>query len=169
FKATDLIVVARPIKKKGSLRSVRRIVQITEVGKHWLEEPEKEKGLLDLMLYNSKTDQLEIVEENWKNSELFKKITTLSGLSYDQIIEEITLRGDSKMFLVDLKQKHRIPQFLEAEYTSAASTKLLLIREKYLQDYGKLNYVKVLEEWKNWITNNLLKKAMEEKHTKEKE
>ena len=35
FKATDIVIVARPIRFAGSLKRNRRVVQITEVKKHW--------------------------------------------------------------------------------------------------------------------------------------
>src|SRR3989344_1188316 len=50
FKATDVVVVARPIRFGGSMKRNRRVVQVTEVKKHWVNDPEQEAGLLDLML-----------------------------------------------------------------------------------------------------------------------
>src|SRR3989338_6541601 len=75
FKATDIVVVARPIRFKGSLERHRRIVQITEVKKHWTDDPEREGGLLDLMTYEAKRDSLDLLEDNLKESNLFSKIS----------------------------------------------------------------------------------------------
>ncbi|MEK6821527.1 MAG: type II/IV secretion system ATPase subunit, partial [archaeon] len=77
FKATDLVVVARPIRFSGSLKSHRRMTQITEVKKHWTKDPDKEGGLLDLMLYDARTDALELMEDNLKESELFERTRRL--------------------------------------------------------------------------------------------
>src|SRR3989344_8504953 len=59
FKATDLIIVATPIKTAGGMKKTRRVTQITEVRKHWTDDPLLENGFVDLMKYNSKTDMLE--------------------------------------------------------------------------------------------------------------
>ena len=82
------MVVARPIRFEGSLKRNRRVVQITEVKKHWTQDPEEEGGLLDLMLYDAKKDALELMEDNLKESELFDKISRTSGLSMKQIWED---------------------------------------------------------------------------------
>ena len=50
FKATDLIVVANPIKSPDGLHSWRRVLQIAEVRKHWEKDPLKEGGFVDLIL-----------------------------------------------------------------------------------------------------------------------
>lgn len=163
FKATDLIVVARPIRFAGSLKKHRRITQITEVKKHWIEDPEREGGLLDIMSYNAKKDTLELMEDNLKESELFKKISTLSGLSMKQIWDDIRLRGNAKMFLVEQKNKYKIPILLEAEFTSQSNNKLLIIKEKQLEEVGNIDYDQVLVEWKEWVIENQIKKLLKEK------
>src|SRR3989338_4943501 len=109
FKATDIVVVARPIRFAGSLERHRRVVQITEVGKHWTEDPEKEHGLLDLMDYDARKDTLELNEANIKKSELFERIMKTSGLSAKQIWANIELKANSKEYLVQLKNKYKLP------------------------------------------------------------
>jgi type IV secretory pathway ATPase VirB11/archaellum biosynthesis ATPase len=52
FKATDLVLVANPVKSPDGLHSMKRVVQLTEVRKHWTEDPMKEKGFVDLLRYN---------------------------------------------------------------------------------------------------------------------
>lgn len=85
FKATDLVVVARPIRFSGSLQKVRRVVQVSEVKKHWKEDPGQEGGFLDLMSYRAKKDKLELLEDNLKESDIFSKISNLTGLSIGKI------------------------------------------------------------------------------------
>ena len=63
FKATDIIIVANPIRTPDGLHRVRRVTQITEVRKHWENDPLLENGFIDLMKYDSKTDQLEPTDE----------------------------------------------------------------------------------------------------------
>ena len=161
FKATDVVVVARPIRFAGSLERHRRVVQITEVGKHWTEDPEKEHGLLDLMAYDAGKDTLELNEANIKKSELFERIMKTSGLSAKQIWANIELKANSKEYLVQLKNKYKAPMLLESEHTVLANNKLLLIKENALQKYGaSANLDSVLSEWKEWVNSVLLKRVL---------
>jgi len=160
FKATDIVVTARPIRFYGSLKSNRRVVEITEIRKHWIEEPAKEGGLLDIMRYNAKADNLELLEDNLKESELFDKISRTSGLSMEEIWRDIKMRAESKRYLVELKNKNNVPELLEAEYTSAANDKLMLLKERQIRDFGKVNYEEILEAWKAWVNERLLPKAL---------
>src|SRR3989344_4075556 len=48
FKATDCIVVANPVKTSDGLKSMKRVVQLAEVRKHWTKDPEEEGGFVDL-------------------------------------------------------------------------------------------------------------------------
>jgi len=93
FKATDLVVVARPIRFGGSLKRHRRVIQITEIKKHWLHDPEAEGGLLDLMYYEAKKDNLELLEDNLKESAIFQKISRLTGLTYQGVWDNIKVLG----------------------------------------------------------------------------
>jgi len=158
FKATDVVVTARPIRFYGSLRRHRRVVEITEIRKHWIEEPAREGGLLDLMQYSAKKDSLELLEDNLKESELFEKISRVSGLTMHEMWADIQMRAESKRYLVEMKKKYSLPELLEAEYTTAANDKLMLLRERQLREFGKVDYGKVLEEWKEWVNERLVKK-----------
>ena len=48
FKATDVIVVANPVRSADGLHRWRRVTQITEVRKHWEQDPLTENGFVDL-------------------------------------------------------------------------------------------------------------------------
>jgi len=159
FKATDLVVVARPIRFSGSMRRHRRVVQITEVKKHWSEDPEREGALLDLMLYDAKKDKLELMEDNLKESELFEKISRVSGLSMKQMWQDIRLRAEAKVFLVNLKNKHNLPKLLEAENTSVCRNKITLLKERQIRGKGSIDYDDVLGKWKHWVKNTFLQRV----------
>jgi type IV secretory pathway ATPase VirB11/archaellum biosynthesis ATPase/intein/homing endonuclease len=159
FKATDLVVVARPIRFKGSARRHRRVVEITEVKKHWNKDPEEEGGLLSLMSYDAGKDTLELQEDNLKESDLFKKIQKTSGLGVNDIWDDIRCRGNAKLFLVELKNEHNLPLILEADNTTLCSNKLLLMKEKQIEESGKIDFDKLLVEWKEWVTKNILPKV----------
>ncbi len=161
FKATDVVVVARPIRFSGSLKRNKRVVQITEVKKHWTTDPGLEGGLLDLMEYTAKKDKIELLEDNLKESDIFSKVSRLSGLTMEQIWQNIKMNANSKSFLVEMKNKHKIPLLLEAENTVFANTKLMLIKEEHLEEHGSLDYAGALTEWKEWIKENMVKRIIE--------
>ena len=163
FKATDLVIVARPIRFKGSLKRVRRITEITEIKKHWNEDPSREDGLLDIMKYDAAKDALELIEDNLKESDLFQKIQKTSGLTVNDIWSEIRLRGNAKLFLVEQKNSLSLPTLLEAENTSLATNKLFLIKESMIEETGKTDYDQLLGQWKNWVTKDLIPRLQNEK------
>lgn len=163
FKATDIVIVARPIRFAGSMKRNRRVVQLTEVKKHWSEDPEKEGALLDLMLYDARKDSLELMEDNLKESELFEKISRTSGLTMKQMWAEIRMRAEANAFLVEAKNKHNIPKLLEAENTTVCRNKLILLKEQQLRDGGTVDYDDLLGKWKNWMNNSFLQRFAKEK------
>src|SRR3989337_3453375 len=59
FKATDIVIVANPIRSADGLHRWRRVTQVTEVRKHWETDPLTENGFVDLMKYDSKKDELQ--------------------------------------------------------------------------------------------------------------
>lgn len=169
FKATDLVVVARPIRFKGSLKRVRRITEITEIKKHWNEDPSREGGILDLMKYDAAKDSLELLEDNLKESDLFQKIQKTSGLTINDIWSEIRLRGNTKLFLVEQKNSNDLKVLLEADHTSHANNKLMLMREEMIEENGKIDYDQLLGQWKNWVTTVLIPKVKSSKPVKSSE
>ncbi len=166
FKATDLVVVARPIRFKGSLKRVRRIVEITEIKKYWNEDPLREGGLLDLMKYDAVKDTLELMEDNLKESDLFQRIQKTSGLTINDIWSEIRLRGNAKLFMVEQKTSNDLKVLLEADHTSHANNKLMLMREEMLEENGKIDYDQLLGQWKNWVTTTLIPSVQKNKPSK---
>jgi len=168
FKATDIVVVARPIRFKGSLTKHRRVVEITEVKKHWDKDPEREGGLLQLMSYDAGKDNLELQEDNLKESDLLKKIQKTSGLSVNDIWSEIRLRGNAKLFLVEQKNEFTLPDLIEASNTAPANNKLLLMKEKMIEEEGKVNYDQLLGQWKNWVTTVLIPRVKRNSVSKKK-
>lgn len=167
FKATDLVVVARPIRFSGSLKAHRRLTQVTEVKKHWSKDPEREGGLLDLMLYDARQDALELLEDNLKESEMFERIRRMSGLTLNQIWEDIKTLSNAKLFLVELKNQYKVPELLEGEYTSQMRAKLALIKDRQIEEHGSADYPKLLDEWKEWVKKNTLQAILKKREQRE--
>ncbi|MDD4251428.1 MAG: hypothetical protein PHX27_04520, partial [Candidatus ainarchaeum sp.] len=164
FKATDIVLVARPIRFKGSLKRVRRVVELTEVRKHWDKDPSRENGLLALMTYDAAKDSLELQEDNLKESDLLKKIQKTSGLGINEIWSEIRLRGNTKLFLVEKKNELKLPVLIESENTSVSNNKLLLLKEKMLEEDGKINYEQLLGQFKNWVLREFIPNVQKSKN-----
>ncbi len=160
FKATDVVVVNAPIRFAGSLRRHRRTVAVTEIRKHWNRDPMEEGGFLDLMRYSAKADELQLLEDNIKESDLFSKVMELRGLSYEQIWEEINARALTKKYLVELKRKHKVPELLEGVNTVPAHNKFLLLKEKYIEEHGAPDYDEILKEWRTWVEEVLLRRVL---------
>jgi len=104
FKAIDIIVIANPVI--SGLKKFKRVLRITEVRKEWDEDPLKEGAFVDLMVYNSKTDQLELTDDLINgNSEILKrmagKVKEFAG-DWDAGWQNIQLRADCKQAIVDL-------------------------------------------------------------------
>ena len=63
FKATDLIIVANPVRSSDGLFREKRITSITEVRKNWENDPSLEEGFQELFKYNSSLDKLEMTND----------------------------------------------------------------------------------------------------------
>ncbi|MFA4946582.1 MAG: type II/IV secretion system ATPase subunit [Candidatus Micrarchaeia archaeon] len=164
FKATDFCIVAAPIRFKGSLKRNRRVIEVTEVGKHWTEDPGKENGFLNWSLYDANTDKLEMFENAIKeNSEWVKRVQRVRGLSYEDIWKEIRTRAETKQYLVDARRKLALPELLEAEYTVRAHSKYLLLCERSREANGVVNHESVLADWRKWVDDALVKEVQQKK------
>lgn len=166
FKATDIVVVNAPIRFSGSLQRHRRTISITEVRKHWKSDPLEEGGFLDLMRYDASKDELQLMEDEIKESDLFSKIMKLRGIGYEEIWAEIKARAFTKKYLVDLKRQHGVPEILEGVYTVPAHNKFLLFKEESIEQFGHVDYDWVLEQWKNWVNESLLKDVLAKREAK---
>lgn len=155
FKATDVIIVANPIRSADGLHRWRRVTQITEVRKKWENDPMLEKGFVDLMTYNSKTDQLEISEDLMnQDSEVLKSIAEnvkeWSG-NWDAVWDNIMLRAKNYQALVDISKKLNNPDILEARFTVEANDQFHKISDKIKEETGILDSKKIFFEWNEWL------------------
>ncbi len=157
FKATDIVIVNAPIRFAGSLRRYRRTVSITEVKKHWKEDPYDEGGFADLMRYDAGKDSLVLIEENLKNSEFLEKVMQLRGMKFEDIWKEIVARGKQKEMVLRLSQEYSVPELLEAEYTLPVHTKFLLLKERHLEEYGGVEWEELLTDLEEWVKETLVR------------
>jgi len=166
FKATDIIVVANPIKSSDGLKRWRRVTQITEVRKTWEDDPLKEGGFVDLMRYDSKTDRLEPTDDLINgNSEILKDIAgnikDYAG-NWDAVWENILLRSKTKGVLVDYANKTGKLDLLEAPFVIKSNDMFHKFSEKVKQDTNYLDSKRIFDEWKSWLDREVKKNKFNE-------
>ena len=165
FKATDLIVVANPIKSPDGLRRWRRVTQITEVRKHWQEDPLLENGFVDLMKYDANKDSL-IPSSELINGEsdvlksIAGNIKEWAG-SWDAVWENVMLRANIKKLLVDYSDKASIPKLLEAKFTIQSNDEFHRISSKILEEVGYTDPKRILFDWEEWLKKKIKERQIE--------
>lgn len=159
FKATDIIIIANPVKSAGGLTRVRRILCITEVRKDWTKDPKDENGFVDLMIYNPVTDELEPTPELINgDSDILKEIAgsvkQWAG-KWDAVWDNIQLRAQVKQLLVDYAESAKRPEVLEAEFVVKANDEFHNISEEVLQKTGELDSKKILNQFDRWLRKEI--------------
>ncbi len=159
FKATDLVLVANPIKTPDGLHSRKRIVQLAEVRKHWTHDPLEEKGFVDLLRYNVEKDELEPTDELMNGeSEIIKSVaSSVKGWAgnWDAVYDNILLRAKVKQELVDMAKKFNKPTLLEAGFNVMSNKVFHLISDKVTKEHGLPLSEKVFSEWKKWLMEKI--------------
>ncbi|MCH8519350.1 MAG: type II/IV secretion system ATPase subunit [Nanoarchaeota archaeon] len=170
FKATDLVIVANPVKSSDGLQRMRRITQITEIRKNWEEDPELEGGFVDLFKYNAVTDTLEISDDLMNgDSELLKAIGAnvkqWSG-NWDAIWDNIELRANIKQLQIDVAEDVKCDELLEAKCVIDANDQFHKISQRVNESEGFLDSKKIFREFDSWY-RGYAKKVVEEEKLKQ--
>ncbi len=164
FKATDIIVVANPIRSPDGLHRWRRVTQITEVRKHWENDPLLENGFVDLMKYDARTDQLEPTDELINGeSEILKGIAgnvkEWAG-SWDAVWNNVLLRAKTKETLLQTAKKAKMLNLLEADFVVQANDEFHKISDKIMQEVGSLDSKRIFFDWNEWLKTTIKKMNM---------
>lgn len=166
FKATDIIIVANPIKSADGLHSNRRVTQITEVQKFWTEDPLSEGAFVDLMKYDVKKDTL-VVTEALKNgeSEILKTIAgnvkEFAG-DWDAMWDNILLRAKIKEALVDYAEKENLDELLEAPFVIMSNDQFHILSDNARQ-HGRFKSELIYQEWIHWLEYEINKKKVKQR------
>jgi type IV secretory pathway ATPase VirB11/archaellum biosynthesis ATPase len=167
FKALDIAIIANPIRSADGLHKKRRVTQITEVRKLWEQDPMTEKGFVDLMRYNSETDELEVTDD-LKNgdSDVLKSIAAnipeFAG-DWDALWHNILLRGRTKELLVEYSESYKDPDMLEAEFVIRANDRFHNIIEEIKEGLGELDRNRILTQYETWIKHEAEKRRIDRK------
>ncbi|MCK5281934.1 MAG: type II/IV secretion system ATPase subunit, partial [Nanoarchaeota archaeon] len=161
FKATDIIVVANPVRSPDGIHRWRRVTQITEVRKQWQDDPMLENGFVDLMKYDPKEDKL-IPSDDLINgeSEILKSIAgnvkEWAG-NWDAVWDNILLRTKVKETLVEYSEKLNNPDMLEADFVILANDEFHKISERIAEQTGTLDSKKIFFHWEDWLKRKIKK------------
>ncbi|MEM0465424.1 MAG: ATPase, T2SS/T4P/T4SS family [Candidatus Pacearchaeota archaeon] len=159
FKATDIIIISNPIKTPDGLKSMKRVLQISEVRKHWIKDPEEEGGFVDLLKYNVEKDELEPTEELINgNSEVIKTIASnIKGWAgnWEAIYDNILLRSKIKQEIVNVSEKFNIPDLLEAKFNSLSNNMFHQFSKEIQEEVGLPISERVFPLWQEWLKNTI--------------
>jgi type IV secretory pathway ATPase VirB11/archaellum biosynthesis ATPase len=162
FKATDIITVVNPIKSPDGLHSWRRMVSLTEVRKHWINDPEEEKGFVDLLRYNVQTDMLEATPDMIAGeSEVIKAIAAnVKGWAgnWDAVWDNIVLRANIKEEIVKTAEKLKMPELLEANFNALSNNVFHQISDRIREETGLSEGKRVLRDWQDWLNKEIRKR-----------
>jgi len=155
FKATDCVIVANPVKTPDGMRSMKRVLQLTEVRKHWTKDPEEEGGFVNLLKYNIDNDELEPTEELINgDSEIIKSIASgVKGWAgdWDAVYDNILLRGKIKQEVVNVAGKFNMPDLLEAKFNSLSNNMFHQFSKEVQEEVGLPVGEKVFPAWQEWL------------------
>jgi len=166
FKATDIVVVANPIRSADGLHRWRRVTQITEVRKFWETDPLLEKGFVDLMKYDTKTDQLEASNDLINgDSEILKMIAgnvrEWAG-NWDALWDNVLLRAKVKETLVNYSEKTKMDNLLEADFVIQCNDQFHKFSDKIKEEIGILDSKRIFFEWDEWLKKTIKKQEIKE-------
>lgn len=162
FKATDIIVVANPIRSADGMHKMRRVTRITEVRKDWEDDPLRENGFVDLMRYNAETDTLEPTDALLNgDSEILKGIAgsvkEWAG-NWEAVWENITLRARCKERLVTTAHEEKDLDMLEAEFVIRANDMFHAVSERIKDRQGRLDPGAISDAWDAWLGKEVAKR-----------
>jgi type IV secretory pathway ATPase VirB11/archaellum biosynthesis ATPase len=159
FKAIDAIVISGMIRSADGLHRNRRVLEVTEVRKHWKEDPMDEKGFVNLMEYSAKDDVLKptdtlISGESFIINEIAKRVREWHG-NWDAIWSNIELRGKIKQAMVDYARKLNRKDLLEAEWVSASNEMFHMVSNEVKKEIGGLDSDEIYKRWSNWFKETI--------------
>jgi len=165
FKATDIILIANPIKSPDGLHSWKRVVRVSEVRKHWQKDPLEERGFVDLLKYNVETDELEPTEDLINgDSEVIKEIASnVKGWAgnWDAVWDNILLRAKIKEELVKTAERLKNNKILEADFSTSSNHAFHRISDEIREEIGLPVSERVFPEWQKWLNQEIKKRKIE--------
>lgn len=159
FKAIDLITICNMLRSPDGMHRFRRVMALTEVRKHWKDDPSAEGGFVNLMEYSAKEDKLRPTSvltdgESEVLNEISKRVREWHG-RWDDMWDNIQLRAKIKQALVDYSEKLERPDILEADWTVNSNEMFHIISDEVKEEVGGLDSKIIFERWENWFKDRL--------------
>ncbi|HDJ96570.1 MAG TPA: hypothetical protein ENG45_00675 [Candidatus Aenigmarchaeota archaeon] len=159
FKAIDLITICNMLRSPDGLHRFRRVVELTEVRKHWKEDPLEEGAFVNLMEYSAKEDKLKPTEtllngESYVINEIMKRVREWRD-NWDAVWDNILLRAKVKETMVNYAKKLNRPEILEADWTVVCNEEFHTICDKVKEEVGSLDSKLIYERWLEWFKDRL--------------
>ena len=160
FKALDLITICNQLKSPDGLHRFRRVTELTEVRKHWKNDPLDEGGFVNLMEYSAKEDKLKPTDtlidgESQVLNEIASRVRDWHG-QWDVVWDNIMLRAKIKETMVDLATKAGKDIALEADYIVESNSMFHLISEQVKQEVGALDSKMIYDKWLEWFKKRII-------------
>ncbi len=154
FKATDLIVICNRLRSADGLRSFRRVVEVTEVRKHWKDDPAEEGGFVNLMEYSSKSDSLKptgtfLNGESIILNDIARNVREWSG-NWAAVWENINLRGKIAQTIVEIANRAD-RNLMEAETVVDSNQMFHMLCERSKNENGFIDTERVYADWLDWF------------------
>ncbi len=157
FKATDIIMIANKLKSADGLKEFRRVTQITEVRKHWEEDPLREQGFANLMEYDAKTDMLVPTSALFEGeSEVVKSVAEKTNEwvgNWDRVWSNIQLRAKIKEMMANYSKG--TPWIAEADFNVVANDNFHRIFANIQEETGYPENKDVLFEFESWLKGQI--------------
>lgn len=153
FKATDVIIIANMLRSPDGLRAFRRVVEMTEVRKHWQRDPMNERGFVNLLEYSAKDDVLKptktlLMGESQVLNDIASRVRDWKG-SWENVWSNINLRAKILETLTSYGEKK--PQLLEAPTVIESNSIFHLISSAVKEELGNLEPSVIYERWHEWM------------------
>ncbi len=161
FKATDLVIICNVLRSPDGLRSFRRVITVTEVRKHWKEDPMRENGFVNLMEYSAKDDELKptptfLNGESVVLNAIASRVREWAG-NWDAVWENINLRGKIKKTITDVALKTGRRELMEAPFVVKSNEKFHIISNQVREEIGYIEPKTVYSLWYEWLKKEIKK------------
>jgi type IV secretory pathway ATPase VirB11/archaellum biosynthesis ATPase len=157
FKAMDIVIIANTLRSADLLKVYRRVTEITEVRKHWKDDPGLEGAFVPLMEYSAKEDKLVptktlLMGESYILNEIANRVKEWKA-NWPAVWDNILLRSHTLQAVTEFGASK--PELLEASFMSQAISQFHMVSDQVREEVGSLDSKIILERWKEWMKSKL--------------
>jgi hypothetical protein len=159
FKATDILPICKMLRSADGLHRFRRMTEITEVRKKWEKNPDKEGGFVNLFEYSAKEDKLKPTDtlingESETLNRIASHVREWHG-DWQSVWENINLRANLKKTMVEMSDKLKNPDLLEAGWATKSNSQFHIISEAVRKEVGTVDSKRVYDDWLRWLKTSV--------------